>query len=168
MCFESIALMRMYEIIYRHRTFRIERSSSDGRYFEEHQFFAVHPNALCQYFYLDEFEVVNAHQYPATTSNLPAASAKYSSCLISVAKVVQHLRVMIGRFSFTAGSVGSALQSTSRVSIILKNKVVVGDLRCCPDIFVTLFKLLYTHHWKNPKGMVKTFEFVQKSVAQNV
>jgi hypothetical protein len=58
-------------------------------------------------FYKDEFEVVNTHQYPATTSNLPASSATYSSCLTSVAKVVQHLGVMIVRFSFMAGSASS-------------------------------------------------------------
>ena len=52
-----------------------------------------------------------AHQYQTTTSNLQAPQSR----LTSVANVVYHLDVMIGPFSFCAGSVGTTLQSTLSV-----------------------------------------------------
>jgi len=55
----------------------------------------------------------------------------------------------------------ASLQPLS-ISIVLEDEVVVSNLQSWPDAVMVLFGLLYALHLSYPKGMVQTFEFIQK------
>lgn len=48
-----------------------------------------------------------------------------------------------------------------RVSVVLENEVVTTHSQL-PEAFLVLFGFMYALHLKYPKGLAKTFEFVQK------
>lgn len=48
------------------------------------------------------------------------------------------------------------------LSIVLEDQVIISDLRSWPDAVLLLFGLLYILNVNYPKGMVSTFDFIQK------